>query len=105
MSNQNSFLSLSSETVAFLQLYWNAVTLQPWSLLVLVLMTESLTSKSCAFKDGENPVNEILLHQYLLLFQVANSNLQAAALKSCLEKLHAFAHPTADKEVSSKQMK
>jgi len=50
-------------------------------------------------------VDEILLHQYLLLFQVANSNLQAAALKSHLEKLHAFAHPTADKEVSSKQMK
>ncbi|XP_048821830.1 globoside alpha-1,3-N-acetylgalactosaminyltransferase 1 isoform X5 [Lagopus muta] len=30
--------------------------------------------------------------------EVANSNLQAAALKSCLEKLHAFAHPAADKE-------
>ncbi|XP_040542014.1 coiled-coil domain-containing protein 180 isoform X4 [Gallus gallus] len=30
--------------------------------------------------------------------EVANSNLQAAALKSHLEKLHAFAHPTADKE-------
>lgn len=30
--------------------------------------------------------------------EVANSNSQAAALKSCLEKLRAFAHPTADKE-------
>ncbi|XP_031412075.1 coiled-coil domain-containing protein 180 isoform X1 [Meleagris gallopavo] len=30
--------------------------------------------------------------------EVANSNLQAEALKSCLEKLHAFAHPAADKE-------
>ncbi|XP_031457654.1 coiled-coil domain-containing protein 180 [Phasianus colchicus] len=30
--------------------------------------------------------------------EVANSNLQAAALKSCLQKLHAFAHPPADKE-------
>ncbi|XP_072208823.1 coiled-coil domain-containing protein 180 [Excalfactoria chinensis] len=30
--------------------------------------------------------------------EVANSNLQAEALKSCLEKLRAFAHPTADKE-------
>ncbi|XP_021269512.1 coiled-coil domain-containing protein 180 isoform X2 [Numida meleagris] len=30
--------------------------------------------------------------------EVANSNVQAAALKSCLEKLCAFAHPTADEE-------
>ncbi|OXB76322.1 UNVERIFIED_CONTAM: hypothetical protein H355_006733 [Colinus virginianus] len=37
--------------------------------------------------------------------EVANSNMQAAALKSSLEKLHAFAHPTADRKVSSKQMK
>ncbi|OXB69071.1 hypothetical protein ASZ78_009547 [Callipepla squamata] len=30
--------------------------------------------------------------------EVANSKMQAAALKSSLEKLHAFAHPTADRK-------
>ncbi|XP_065593266.1 coiled-coil domain-containing protein 180 [Cyrtonyx montezumae] len=44
-------------------------------------------------------IRRLLAHVRLLIkSEVANSNGQAAALKSSLEKLHAFAHPTAERE-------